>query len=239
MKPIRYVFTLLLLLPLVFVQPGEGCTTIIVTKGASADGSVMVSHSDDNELMDQRIIRVPAQNHAPGELRPVFCTAAAMGAFPQYNSFTYPRMVTGDRGRGYDTAGPVSIPLGHIPQVERTYAYFDGSYGIMNEHQLMFGECTNGSKLTPDPEPGKRIFYSAELSRVALERCRTAREAIKVIGELIEEYGYYGTGETLPVGDTMEGWVIEMAPSPDGVGGLWVAKKVPDGEIFVGANEFR
>lgn len=239
MKPIRSVFALILLLSLVFEQTGEGCTTIIVTKGASADGSVMVSHSDDNELIDQRIIRVPARNHAPGELRPVFCTAAAMGEFPQYNSFIYPRMVTSDRGRGYDTAGSVSIPLGHIPQVEKTYAYFDGSYGIMNEHQLMFGECTNGAKVTPDPDPGKRIFYSAELSRVALERCRTAREAIKVIGELIEEYGYYGTGETLPVGDTTEGWVIEMTPSPDGVGGLWVAKKVPDGEIFVGANEFR
>lgn len=226
--------SLLCLIPL-----AEACTTTIITKGASVDGSVMVSHSDDNDLMDQRIVYVPARDFPPGAMRPVYCTAAAMGEFPEYNSFTYPRMVTLDRGSAYDTEGPISVPLGHIPQVAHTYAYFDGNYGIMNEHQLMFGECTDGSKITPKPEPGKRIFYSAELARVALERCRTAREAILLIGDLIERYGYYGTGETLPVADTEEGWVIEMAPSPEGTGGLWVAKKVPDGEIFVAANQFR
>lgn len=230
----------LFLLFLLLAAPAvEGCTTILVTKGASADGSVMISHSDDNDLMDQRIIYVPAQQYAPGSMRPVYCTAAAMGEFPQYNSFVYPRMVTSERGPGYDTPGPKSVPLGFIPQAKETYAYFDGSYGIMNEHQLMFGECTDGSKVSPDPEPGSRILYSSELSRIALERCRTAREAILLIGSLIEEYGLYGTGETLPVADTEEGWIIEMAPSPEGKGGLWVAKKVPDGEIFVAANQFR
>ena len=230
----------LFLLFLLLAAPAvEGCTTIIVTKGASADGSVMVSHSDDNDLMDQRIIYVPAQKHAPGAMRSVFCTAAAMGEFQQYNSFVYPRMVTSERGPGYDMQGPKSVPLGFIPQAPETYAYFDGNYGIMNEHQLMFGECTDGSKVSPDPEPGSRILYSSELSRIALERCRTAREAVLLIGSLIEEYGLYGTGETLPVADTEEGWVIEMAPSPEGRGGLWVAKKVPDGEIFVAANQFR
>jgi len=231
-----------LLLPLLFLflaTVGEGCTTILVTKGATTDGSVMVSHSDDNDLMDQRILYIPARKFAPGAMRSVYCTAAAMGEFPQYNAFVYPRMVTAERGPGYDTGGPLSVPLGRIPQVAETYAYFDGSYGIMNEHQLMFGECTDGAKVSPEPEPGKRIFYSAELSRIALERCRTAREAIRLIGELIETYGLYGTGETLPVADTEEGWVIEMAPSPEGTGGLWVAKKVPDGEIFVAANQFR
>ena len=90
----------------------------------------------------------------------------------------------------------------------------------MNEHQLMFGECTDGVRQNLDPEPGKRIFYSSELSRVALERCRTAREAVRLMGNLLETYGYYGTGETLPVADPQEAWVMEMAPSPDGTGGL-------------------
>ena len=239
MKKHARSLVLLLLFLLLAASAVEGCTTILVTKGASADGSVMISHSDDNDLMDQRIIYVPAQQYAPGSMRPVYCTAAAMGEFPQYNSFVYPRMVTSERGPGYDTPGPKSVPLGFIPQAKETYAYFDGSYGIMNEHQLMFGECTDGSKVSPDPEPGSRILYSSELSRIALERCRTAREAILLIGSLIEEYGLYGTGETLPVADTEEGWIIEMAPSPEGKGGLWVAKKVQDGEIFVAANQFR
>ena len=108
----------------------------------------------------------------------------------------------------------------------------------MNEHGLMFGECTNGAHISNPPKVGKRLFYSAELSRVALERCKTAREAVELIGNLIDTYGYYGTGETLPVGDGKEAWIIEMAPSPTGEGGLWVAQRIPDGEYWVSANKF-
>jgi dipeptidase len=59
------------------------------------------------------------------------------------------------------------------------------------------------------------------------------------MGKLIDTYGYYGTGEVLPIADKNEAWVFEMAPSPEKVKGLWVAKKVPDGTVFVAANEFR
>ncbi|MBN3038697.1 MAG: C69 family dipeptidase [Candidatus Omnitrophica bacterium] len=216
------------------------CTTILVTKGASEDGSVMVAHSDDSELFDQRLAYVPAADHEPGSMRPVYYDAAALGDRPQYHGYELNRYVGTERGPTYvDPDKPQSIPLGYIPQVEHTYAYFDASYAVMNEHQLMFGECTDGTKIQPEPVPGKLIFYSAELSRVAVERCKKAREAVELIGHLIETYGYYGTGETLPIGDTEEGWIIEMAPSPEGEGGLWVAKKVPDGEIFVAANELR
>ncbi|RLA70427.1 MAG: dipeptidase, partial [Epsilonproteobacteria bacterium] len=195
---------------------------------------------DDSEMFDNRLVYVPAADHKPGSMRPVYCDAAALGSRPEFNASDLRRYVGTHRGSVYiDNDMPQSIPLGFIPQVAHTYAYFDGSYGLMNEHQLMFGEATNGAKMTVEPKPGKLIFYSAELSRVALERCKTARCAIKLIGELIETYGYYGTGETLPVADKNEGWVIEIAPSPENKGGLWVAKRVPDGEIFVAANEFR
>ena len=209
----------------------QACTTTLTTKGATTDGSVIVSHSDDDELSDQRVIYVPAMDHAPGAKRPVYLS----------DSFDFPRLVSPDRGPGYDTPDyPETQILGYIPQVRHTYAYFDGNYGIMNERQLMIGECTDGALHQPDAEPGKRIFYSAELSRIALERCSTAREAVELIGSLIDEYGLYSTGETLLLGDTSEGWVLEMAPTPDPLArGVWVAKKVPDGEVFVGANEFR
>jgi len=216
------------------------CTTMIITKGATKDGSVFVAHSDDSEMFDNRLVYVPAADHKAGSMRPVYYDVASLGDRSQYNANTLRRYVGIHRGDIYiDNDVPQSIPLGFIPQVAHTYAYFDGSYGIMNEHQLMFGEATNAAKLTTEPKPGKLMFYSAELSRVALERTKTAREAIKLIGELIETYGYYGTGETLPVADKNEGWVIEMAPSPEGKSGLWVAKRIPDGEIFVSANEFR
>ncbi len=236
----KRLFITVILFCLVFSARMPACTTLIVTKGASSDGSVFVAHSDDSELFDQRLVYVPPADHEPGSMRAVYYDAASLGDRPEYHGYALKRYTGHDRGPSYiDDNSPQSIPLGYIPQVEHTYGYFDGSYAMMNEHQLMFGECTNGAKIQQEPVPGKLIFYSAELSRVAAERCTKAREAVELIGHLIETYGYYGTGETLPIADTREGWVMEMAPSPEGKGGLWVAKRIPDGDVFVAANEFR
>ncbi len=231
----------LLTILLLLAGAAFACTTIIVTPAASVDGSMYVTHSDDNELEDERMIFVPAMSYEPGAERNVYCAGNALGEFPEYNCYTYPRLVCPERGPGYDTPGyPISIPLGTIPQTESTFSYFDGIYGIMNERQLMIGECTCDARIQLDPEPGSRIFYSAELSRVALERCSTAVDAVRLIGELIDEYGYWGTGETLLLGDPNEAWVMEMCcGTMDSTGGLWVAKRVPDGHVFVAANEFR
>ena len=220
--------------------PALACTVTLTGKAASADGSVMVSHSDDG-LNDPRLIYVPAMRHKPGSLRAVYYSTCALGYKPRWGADETRRLVSRDRGPGYDTPGaPPSVPLGHIPQAPQTFAYFDANYGLMNEHQLSIGECTDKAKVHPEPEPGKRIFYSAELSRVALERCKTAREAVKLMGELIENYGYYGTGETLIVADPQEGWVMEMCGyDMNGAGGVWVAQRVPDDSFFVAANQFR
>lgn len=220
--------------------PLLACTTMIITKGATTDGSVFIAHSDDSEMFDNRLVYVPAADYKEGSMRPVYYDPSSLGNRPEFNSNVLRRYVGTHRGPVYiDNDMPQSIPLGFIPQVAHTYAYMDGSYGLMNEHQLMMGEATNGAKVTAEPQPGKLIFYSAELSRVAMERCKTARCAVDLIGELIDTYGYYGTGEVLPIADTKEGWVLEMAPSPDNTKGLWVARRVPDGEIFIAANEFR
>ena len=204
------------------------CTTILVTKGATKGGSTFVSHSDDNDMVDQRMVYVPAMNHAPNSKRAV------------YKCITnYPRVVSDQLGPGYNTSSETSELLGYIPQVEHTYAYFDGNYGIMNEHQLAMGECKDAvEKYKSKPTKGSRLFYSSSFSRVALERCKTAREAIQLMGSLIEVFGYYDTGETLLVADKEEGWVFEMCATED-QRDLWVAKRVPEGEVYVAANEFR
>jgi dipeptidase len=222
------------------IIPRSGCTTMIVGKNATVDGSVIVAHSDD-DVADERVIYVPEAKYPEGETRNVYYDNASLGFNKKYNSTELRRYIGENRGPGYDTKDyPPSIPLGHIPQVRETFAYFDSNYGIMNQYQLMIGECTCGAKVQPEPEPGKRIFYSAELSRVALERCKTAREAIRLIDDLIMNYGYYGTGETLLIGDPDEAWVMEMCGyDMDGTDGIWVAKRVPDDEFFVEANEFR
>ncbi len=237
---------LALVISTIIVTPSMACTTILAGKNATADGSVLVSHSDDG-MSDARLVFVPAKDHAPGSLRPVYYSHCALDFKPQWGGTVSHRIVDAERAPAYDTAGksggigdPESVPLGYIPQVSHTYAYFDANYGIMNENQVSIGECTDKSKVDAEPEPGKRIFYSAELSRVALERSKTAREAIAIMGELIEKYGYYGTGETLLVADAGEGWVMEMAAwDANGTAGVWVAQRVPDDSFFVAANQFR
>ena len=223
--------------------PARACTTMIATPGATADGSMMVTHSDDDELGDQRLVFVPAKKQEG--MRKVYSDA-----------YAYPRIVTDDRGPGYDTPGEKTKPLALLPyeeiwnilgrRQETSFAYFDGNYGIMNEKNLMMGECTNGANFEPDanPEAGRgkprRIFYSSELSRIALENCATAREAVDLMGGLIDRYGFFSTGETLLVGDEKEAWVFEMCALPDEkYHSAWVAKRVPDGEYFVAANTFR
>lgn len=230
------------------------CTTMAAGKNATQDGSVIIAHSDD-DVSDERLIYVPATTNDPQQdTRPVYYDNASLGPMKdpvsgrEYNASELYRYIGASRGPGYVVPEKImqekdlydSIPLGSIPQVANTYAYFDSSYGVMNEKQLMIGECTCGAKVHPNPDPQKRIFYSAELSRVALERCSNARAAITLMGRLIAEYGYYGTGETLLVGDAEEAWVMEMCGyDMDGSDGLWVAQRVPDNGYFVAANEFR
>ncbi|MGN0902499.1 MAG: dipeptidase [Succinivibrio sp.] len=218
------------------------CTTTLVTKGASADGSVYVTHSNDGYTGDTSVVYVPASDHKKGEMRPVYPSACAREPYPTFNTDYTPRLNVKGRGPDYtfDNVKP-TLPLGEIPQVEHTYAYLDSNYGIINEHGLMLGECTDSSKHMGyvHPEDTTGIFYSSELGRVALERCKTAREAVILMGRLIDKYGLWGTAETLLVADRDEGWVFEMEPNPSGKGGFWVAQKVPDGDFFIAANQFK
>lgn len=220
----------------------EACTAILVTKGASADGSVFVAHSDDGYDGDPNVTYISAKNHKAGTMRAIYPSAVAVEDMPEYNCSYRPHLVAPERDAAYNFPGlPATKPIGYIPEVEHTYAYIDAEYPIMNEHGLMLGECTdNSAHLEKAPyTEGGGIFYSSELGRVALERCKTAREAIKLMGELIDEYGLYGTAETLFVADKNEGWILEMQPTPSGKGGFWIAEKIPDGEVSVAANQLR
>lgn len=208
----------------------KGCTTIICGKDATVDGSLITSHTNDCGRCDPRIAYVPAMDHQPGDKRAVY-------AF----RLPYPRLCCYDRGPTYypKDGEEVMEPIGYIPQVEHTYAYFDGVYGIMNEHQLNIGECSCGARTSAKPKPeGDALFDIAELSRVALERCTKAREAIQLMGDLAVEYGYYSGGETLTIIDTEEAWVFDIVASPDGKSAVWVAQRVPDDEVAVMANQF-
>ena len=124
-------------------------------------------------------------------------------------------------------------PLCTIPQVAHTY----NVVGNMNEHQLTIGETTWGGR--PELEVGEGIDYGS-LIYIALERCKTAREAIKCMTDLVAEYGYASSGETFSIADPNEVWLMELiGKGKVEKGAVWVATRVPDDCIAAHANQAR
>ena len=123
-------------------------------------------------------------------------------------------------------------PLCTIPQVAHTY----NVVGNMNEHQLTIGETTFGGR--PELEVGEGIDYGS-LIYIALERCKTAREAIKCMTDLVAEYGYASSGESFSIADKNEVWVMELIGKGAEKGAVWIAVRIPDNAISGHANHPR
>ncbi|MEN8155140.1 MAG: C69 family dipeptidase, partial [Acidobacteriota bacterium] len=124
---------------------------------------------------------------------------------------------------------------GEIPQVDKTYKFFDTAYPAMNEYQLSMGESTFGGKKILKSDKG--IFQIEELQRISLERCKTAKEAITLIGKLIKKYGYCDSGECITIADKKEVWHMEIVgPGKDKTGGIWAAVRIPDDHVGCAAN---
>jgi dipeptidase len=183
------------------IPPAQACTNILVTKGASSDGSVIITYTCDGEF-HPHLRYTPAADH----------------------DVSKPLEIT-------DWGGKLH---GAIEQVPHTYAVV----GLMNEHQLAISETTFDGRLELQNPDGMLHYW--DLMRLALRRARTAREAIKVMTELIDAYGYRSTGESISIADTTEAWIMEIiGPGPGGKGAHWVALRVPDGYISCHANKAR
>jgi len=202
MKFIRFFISLSI--ALVLLPAGgtlDACTNILVTKGASADGSVIITYTCDGEFHPHLRYR-PAADHDPEEWIEIV-----------------------------DWGGTVR---GKIRQVAHTYAVV----GLMNEHQLAISETTfSGREELHNPDG---MLHYWDLMQLALQRARTAREAIAVITGLVDEYGYRSTGESISIADREEAWILEIiGPGKGGQGAIWVAVRVPDGTISCHANKAR
>lgn len=198
---------------LTLALPSFACTSVVVGKNASVDGSVMTTHTCDGTY-EFRINLVPAKDWAAGAMRPVY------------------------KGGGTGAHVNDKKQVGEIPQVAHTYAYFDIAYPFANENGVMMGETTVGGRRELRSNDG--WFEIWELQRVALERAKTAREAIQIMGEIAEKYGYGDGGECLTVIDGNEGWFFEIyGAGPFEIGAVWAAQRVPDDEIAVSANRSR
>lgn len=193
------------------VRTVSPCTNLLVTKGASADGSVMMTYTADSAGFYGALEIYPAEE------------------FPEGTLIEIP--AKGER------------PASTIPQVRRTCHVIGASgHGLMNEHQLVLAETTFGGR-DELHNPTAPLDYPT-LMTLALQRAKTAREAIRVITELCETHGYGDVGESISLGDTEEAWVLEIVGTgkdakPEDGKCVWVARRVPDGQISAHANQAR
>lgn len=202
---------------LVLVRDAPACTSIVVGKKASGDGSVLTSHTCDSHRTGSDVEIVPAARHPAGARRALTRREEdGAGPMPRYR-----RKAAGD-----------------IAEVEETWGIIAPAYAVMNEHQVAIGESTFGGR--EELESDKGLIDCETLTRLILERARTAREAIRVAGALLEEHGWCDVGEALTIVDPEEAWVFEVVgPGKDKVGAVWAARRVPDDHVTVVANAAR
>ena len=180
----------------------DACTNIIVTKGASADGSCMVTYAADSHQLYGELYFRPAADWPKGSMLDIY----------DWDEGKY-------RGR--------------IAQVPHTYQ----TVGNMNEHQLIIMETTFGGREGLENPDG--IMDYGSLIYVTLQRARTAREAIRVMDELVQTYGYPSEGESFSIADKDECWIFEIVGKGEEKGAVWVAVRIPDGCISGHANQSR
>ncbi|PLX23994.1 MAG: peptidase C69 [Salinivirgaceae bacterium] len=192
----------------------EGCTSITVGKKASADGSVMTSHTDDSHRTRSWMDIVPAKDHPKSATFTVYKREAFDSlAMPSYKH----------------------TPIGTIPQVKHTFQFINTAYPCMNEHQLAIGESTFGGRDELFSE--ECLIDCQRLVQLMLERETNARDAIKMADKLLQKYGWRDVGEALTIADKNEVWHFEVVgPGKGNVGAIWVAQRVPDDHISVNAN---
>lgn len=212
----RLLFSVLASAILFLGSEASACTSYLVSAGASADGSTMISYAGDSHIRYGQLYFFPR------------------GIWPEGSKITV-----------YDRSS--NKPTGQIAQARETYQVI----GFMNEHQVSIGESTFGGRNELRDSTG--IIDWGSIMFLGLQRAKTAREAIKVMVELVEEYGYYSSGQSYSIADPNEVWILELIGK--GVemktdrrtkksynankGGVWVAVRIPDGYVSAHANHAR
>ncbi len=212
----------------------DACTSILVGKDASTDGSTMTTHTCDCGMCDWTWRHVPPADHKPGSTRKIYHIS-------QY--VTWPP----SEGLKWDLYKKDITGL-EIPEVAHTNGYHHGMFGYINDKQVAIGESTIGcQKKLRNPTPSARLDLTM-LTILGMERASTAREIIQVMGSLAEKYGYgfHDDGEMLAISDPREVWIFEIMPAgplwtPDSgkPGAVWCAQRVPDDQVSVCPNESR
>lgn len=208
-------FLTLFMLAFASIQPLFSCTSYLVTKGASADGSSMISYAGDSHIRYGQLYFYPRATWPVGSMQTI-----------------------------YDRSS--NRPLGQIPYPKETYQVI----GFMNEHQVSIGESTYGGRELSD---STGIIDWGSIMFLGLQRGKTAREAVKVMVELVEQFGYHSSGQSYSIADPNEVWILELIGKGMDMkidrkskktynankGAVWVAMRVPDGYVSAHANHAR
>lgn len=180
------------------------CSNFLITKGASTDGSTMISYAADSHVLYGELYHWKAETWPEGSMLDIY----------EWDTGKY---------------------LGQIKQARQTY----NVVGNINEFQVAIGETTYGGREELGSQQGAIMDYGS-LMYIALQRAKSAREAIRIMADLVEEYGYYSSGESFSIADPNEVWILELIGKGEGEkGAVWVAKRIPDGYISGHANQAR
>jgi len=226
------------------VHDARACTSILVGKAVTADGSVLMATSCDGDIMGL-VYTIAAREYPEGATVPMYYDFPAPSTWEEHVK---------QKQRGYTLVGRLPI--------DRTYRCVlaaghlaDSVTGGMNEYGLSMGIEYMGMR--PELVSHKGIVstcsnhWTTSLIANGLLRAKTAREAIRLMGSMVEQYGftYYwapSAGCAIPIVDKQEAWIMEIfGPGPDWTpasgkpGAVWCAQRVPDGEATVNANRSR
>ncbi len=188
-----------------------GCTIVAVGNKATTNGTAIITHNDDSTSANFKLWIIEEQDWPEGSERDLVMN-------------------------GHDYK-PGDV-MGRMPQAKHTYRYFKSRYSFMNEMGVAMGESTFGTDnaaikqdLVKDSDGIVDCWLAQD---IALERAATARDAVKIMGSLVEEFGWAGDGETINVTDGKEVWIAEFYGR-----GIWCAVRMPDDMFFVAANRAR
>ena len=214
----KRTFSLILVsLVALWATDGRTCTVISAGKSATVDGSVITSHTCDSHRTGSDILKIAPKTYRSQQMLQL-------------------------TKRMEDNSGPMERyarqPTGEIVQVPKTHGYLAPAYASMNEHQLAIGESTFEGRLELQSEEG--LIDCETLTRLLLERAKTAQEALTVMDQLLTKHGWNDIGELLTFADPNEVWHVEIiGPGKGKVGAVWAARRIPDGHVSVSANGAR
>lgn len=226
-KKYGFLVTVILVVALL-MQSAMACTTYGIGKDATADGTTMVTHTCDSTGDDFRMWIIPEMEGGEGITRDIVMDGNTWGDWSNFPA-----------EKNYGSG----VVLGEMPQPENTYQYLHTNYSIINENGVAMGESTCGfDRSTEAGMKVKELLFDAnngiidcyQAQHIALERATTAREAVQIMGVLVEEYGWNAYAENINICDGTEVWIAEFYGLD-----LWCAVKIPDDAFFVCANRCR